>query len=153
MKNPLYNFYSLGPNEYFFKRENNNRTNYDEKYWGTIIDPDGVERNRLEERERHLEDICNELKYINSLKPGKILDVGCGLGYLLSGVEDTWNKFGVEISKFASQSASKYGKIFTGELEDFKEKKFDFITAIHVIEHHPKPEKLIKKIYRLIKPI
>ena len=99
-KESLYDFYSLSEKEYYIKREILEDADYEESYWGTVIDPDGLVRNRLEERERHLEDLSNELKYVNSLKPGKILDAGCGLGYFLSGIDETWEKFGVEISEF-----------------------------------------------------
>jgi len=149
----LYDFYSLSEKEYYIKRELLKKTDFNESYWGTIVDPDGIVRNRLEERERHLEDLCNEIKYINSLNPGKILDVGCGLGYFLSGVDDAWERFGVEISEFCADYAQKWGKIFVGQLEDLKfaHNDFDVIVLHHVIEHVENPINLILEIKKILK--
>ena len=152
-KESLYDFYSLSEKEYYIKREILEDADYEESYWGTVIDPDGLVRNRLEERERHLEDLCNELKYVNSLKPGKILDVGCGLGYFLSGIDETWEKFGVEISNFCADYAQEWGEIFTGKIEDLKlcHNDFDVIVLHHVIEHVENPINLILEIKNLMK--
>jgi len=48
-------------------------TAYEENYWGEIVDPDGKRRNRLEERERHLEDLRAELAFLETLPPGRML--------------------------------------------------------------------------------
>ena len=54
---------------------------------------------------------------------------------MLSALNKKWKKFGIDISRFASINASKYGNIFTGDIKNYKEKKFDVVTALHVIEH------------------
>ena len=69
----------------------------------------------------------------------------------LSALNRKWKKHGVEISRFASQNAKKYCRIFNGDLSKYKEKNFNVITALHVIEHHKKPEKFIKQIYNKLK--
>ena len=148
------NFYSLGTKKYYIKRKSNSSMDYARGYWGEIIDPDGNQRNRLQEREKHLEDIQQELSYINSLKPGKILDVGCGLGYLLSGVNNNWEKYGVEISEYAANHAKKWtDNIYIGELQDinFVKDYFDLVVIHHVIEHIKKPEIVINEIHRILK--
>ncbi|MEE9543612.1 MAG: hypothetical protein V3V95_07505, partial [Thermodesulfobacteriota bacterium] len=76
-------------------------SDYEEAYWGRVVDPDGVERDRSKEREKRVRECAEEIAYINALTPGRILDVGCGLGFFLSAIEDTWDKHGVEISSFA----------------------------------------------------
>jgi len=147
-----YNFYLVGPNEYYIRRKAKRNIDYEEKYWGKITDPDGKERNRLEEREKHLEDIKQELEFIHNLNPGRILDVGCGLGFLLSGVNSKWSKFGVEVSSFAAEHAKKWGKIHNCELHQakFPDEYFDVIVMHHVIEHMEDPEYVIKKVYDLL---
>ncbi len=82
-------------NDYFKPREPAEPVDYEEAYWGTIVDPDGKVRNRLEEREKYLEDVKQELTFLKQLPPGRILDVGCGLGFLLSGLEPAWEKHGL----------------------------------------------------------
>ena len=146
-------FYALGPKEYYYQREIQEEVDYEEGYWGTVIDPDGVIRNRLEEQEKHLDDLKQEIVFLNALKPGKILDIGCGLGYLLSGLNDSWQKFGVEISHFAAEYAKQWGKIFVGELQDlnFPNNHYDVIVLHHVIEHVKDPIGLIIEIKRILK--
>ncbi|MBT6227679.1 MAG: class I SAM-dependent methyltransferase, partial [Candidatus Scalindua sp.] len=123
------NFYTLFPNEYYFSRKITDKADYEENYWKEITDPDGKKRNRLLEREQCLEDLRDVLSFINAMKPGKILDIGCGLGYLLSGVSDKWSKWGVEVSSFAAKYAENWGEIFVGKLKDanYKQEYFDLI--------------------------
>ncbi len=148
----LYNFYNLGENEYYIKRKVNKIINYEKEYWSSVIDPDGKKRNRLKERKKHIEDVNNEISFINSLKPGKILDVGCGLGYLLSGINNQWDKYGVEISNFCYKYAKRWGKIYIGDLSEsnYKNNYFDVIVLHHVIEHIDDPIKIILKIKNIL---
>lgn len=143
----------LNGSYYFeYNRSNLKKNKFEKNYHGIVTDPDGKKRNLPSERKYKLKQLTYITSFLNRSKPGKILDIGCGHGWLLSSLSGRWRKFGVEISKFASKSASKYGKIFTGDLKNFNVKGFDFITVLHVIEHHPKPEELIKKIYNILKP-
>ena len=129
-------------------------TAYEENYWGEIVDPDGKRRNRLEERERCLADLRAELKFLESLPPGRMLDVGCGPGWLLSALDDSWKRFGVEVSAFAVEHAKAHGEIYVGPLLDcpFPEGSFDLVTMHHVIEHMADPTANIVKARRLLKP-
>lgn len=153
----MYDFYKLEDNQFFIKRYENekniNKLNYEDKYWHIVKDPDGKIRNRLSELEIYLDDIKQELKFINSLKPGKILDIGCGLGYLLSGISDKWEKHGIEISDYAAKHAQKYGEIYNTNITDFKAttNNYDLIVIHHVIEHLDDPEEAIKIIHSLLK--
>ena len=151
--NRIYNFYKLGPDEYYYVRENQKINNFEEEYWGEVTDIDGVKRNKLYEREQYMEDLTQELSYINGLNPGKLLDIGCGLGYLLSGINDSWEKFGTEVSNYCADYAKQWGKIFVGELKDleFSNKYFDAIVSHHVIEHVKDPIRLIIEIKRILK--
>ena len=140
--------------DYFIRHYQKEPISYEQSYWATIVDPDGKKRNRWEERDQHLDDIKQELQFINNSISGKILDVGCGLGYLLSGVNDNWDKYGVEISQYAASNASKYGKIFCGDLleANYENEYFDIIVMHHVIEHIEDPIKQIVEIFRVLKP-
>ena len=127
---------------------------FEESYHESTTDPDGLLRQLLEEREHSLagiKEITDHLR--DKVVPGKILDVGCGLGWLLSSLDNKWDKHGIEISKFASSHASKFGNIHNGTLDDFDEKlKFDVIVMNHVIEHLENPVGALQKIYKLLKP-
>ncbi|MBP7211249.1 class I SAM-dependent methyltransferase [bacterium] len=141
--------------KYYEKRViNNNDISYEEAYWGTIKDPDGKIRNRLNEKQKFLDNVKSELEFINKLPSSKILDIGCGLGYMLAGISDKHQKFGLEVSKFATSEAEKYAKIFNEPFEDIdlKENSFDIIISHHVIEHIDSPENFLTKIKKILKP-
>ncbi len=127
--------------------------NYEDDYWHKIIDPDGKERNRLEERDQFLEDIDYIIKFLNSLSTGRILDIGCGLGWLLSALNDCWKKYGVEISQFASNYAKRSYKVFNGPFIDYncEDNFFDVVILHHVIEHMEDPLLNVLKIKKILK--
>jgi 2-polyprenyl-3-methyl-5-hydroxy-6-metoxy-1,4-benzoquinol methylase len=137
-------------NKFYVKRNRNIKIKFERNYHGYIKDPDGNLRNLKKEKNFKLKQMKNIVSYLKKRK-GKILDVGCGHGWMLSALNNKWKKYGVEISKFASKSASKYCKIFNGDLKNFKEKNFDVITALHIIEHHKKPESFLKLIKKKLK--
>ncbi|WP_313131749.1 class I SAM-dependent methyltransferase [Stutzerimonas nitrititolerans] len=139
---------------YFVRRELPVGASYEEAYWGVVKDPDGNVRDRRLERERYLGDIKVELAFINALPAGRMLDIGCGLGFLLSGVADSWERHGVEVSEFAIEHASHYGHIYQGCLENagYPDQHFDLVVIYHVIEHVQNPQKLLKEIRRILKP-
>ena len=101
----------------------------------------------MSERKQSLSRIKEITDYLDTLKGKKILDIGCGLGWLLSYLDDDWDKHGIEISKFASNHARQYGDIYNGVLEDFPGNfKFDVIVMNHVIEHLEDPIWTLNKI-------
>lgn len=140
-------------NPYFTERASPMTPDYEEQYWGKIVDPDGCVRNRLEERIKHLEDVKQELAFLNNLPPGRILDIGCGLGYLLSGLDERWERHGVEISQFAARQAAQWGRIFVGKVQDaqYADAYFDVVVMHHVIEHVADPEAMIQEVFRILR--
>ena len=144
-------------NDYYIKRPINTKIRFEEDYHDIVIDPDGIERNLISAQERSHKlrnfsaEVVEELN--RSLKGGKILDIGCGPGWILSTLKDQkWEKFGVEISKFASDYASQFGQIYNGSVLDYEtEIEFDVIIMHHVIEHLDQPILAIQKIYKLLK--
>ena len=119
---------------------------FEESYHFIKKDPDGIERNLLEEREYRLKTTSEVSDYLDKIKPGKILDIGCGPGWMLSALNDNWEKHGIEVSKFASNYAKKYCKLHNGTLETFSGENFDVIIFYHVVEHLSDPISAIKKI-------
>ena len=55
---------------------------YEENYHKLVKDPDGKVRNLINEREYKLSQMQYVLSYLQRTKPSKILDVGCGHGWL-----------------------------------------------------------------------
>ena len=87
---------------------------------------------------------------------GKILDIGCGNGTFLSFMKDIgWRTFGTEISQKAVDNALKNGhNVFLGNISDanYSDEYFDVVTLNNVLEHIPEPVRLLKEIYRILKP-
>lgn len=146
----LYNnldyFASIQPDKLF-----SIKNKFEKNYHKVTSDPDEKERNLLKERNYSLSQNPEITSFLDSIEPGKILDFGCGLGWILSYLNNDWDKHGIEISKFASKHAGQFGKIFTGKFEDYKVSGFDVIVMNHVIEHLRAPVKAIKKIHKMLK--
>lgn len=83
-----------------------------------------------------------------------VLDVGCYTAELLLSLPERFVKYGVEMSKSASEVANEKGiKILGNDLYNINTtEKFDFILAIDVIEHTQNPEQFIKKLSSLLLP-
>lgn len=137
------------------KREGKFDSNlYDVRYWKEVVDPDGITRDKTKERDKRISFCQEEIDYINSLKPGRVLDVGCGLGFLLSAIEPTWEKHGVEISEYAVDYAKRYGTVLCGVLcaAEYESNFFDVVMLNHVVEHFQNPVAELIEIRRVLKP-
>ena len=161
----------LSPSDpaYFIRREPPADVDYEASYWGVITDPDGNVRDRRLERDQAVADLSEELEEIEATlgywrrdatsKPA-VLDVGCGLGFLLSGLSDGWEKHGLDLSHFATDFASReYGiETFTGtlrralEVGRYRPQSFDVVVLHHVIEHVDRPLDLMADIAAVIRP-
>ena len=127
---------------------------YEKQYWGQIVDPDGRNRDRtsVSERLEHQKD-CEYIYDYLKLFSGNLLDIGCGLGYLLEGLSNNFTLYGTELSKYAAHHAKQFADVFVGEVLDasYKESFFDVIIMHHVIEHLPDPILYLKKIKTILK--
>jgi len=125
----------------------------DDTYWTKSIDPDGKERDRFAERDQYLANIKPELDFIAGLTPGRVLDIGCGPGWLLSALDPAWDKHGVELSAAAAEYAAQYAEIFVGPFEaaEYAPNSFDLIVMYHVIEHLPDPVDAVKQAFDLLR--
>ena len=89
-------------------------------------------------------------------KEGRILEIGCSVGYFLKVMRDQGYKtYGVEIFNLAAD----YGKknfnlnIFCGDVSsaDFANEEFDIVTMFDVISHLRAPIRTLKEINRILK--
>ncbi len=127
-------------------------------YFTQATDPDGNLRNMLAEREFKIRNwFCETVEYVNSKRPGLILDVGAGLGYFLSAVDSRWKKYANESSdELIGFLKTNYPEINLVQKlnHEFIEKyrnKFDVIILYHVIEHLQDPNEMMKILYQLLK--
>lgn len=103
----------------------------------------------------------NLIKKLLQNKKGKVLDIGCGAGYLTAFLNKNGiQAYGVEPdndSFLAGQELLKKNKISpnriikkSGENFSFKA-KFDLIVSFQVIEHVKNPEKVFQQAYKYLK--
>lgn len=134
----------------------------DNTLWTSAVDPDGRKRDLTKERDFKLKnwygDIVNNLNHVSS---AKVLDIGCGLGYLLSALPESWQKYGYEVSDFAKNFInSNFAEIKLiddlysreDEISDKYRDYFDVVICYHVIEHIEYPDVFMSNLRKIIKP-
>ncbi len=127
--------------------------NYDHYFGDQPIEPEG----QFWWDEAHQEmydDFCQ--RFIAG-RSGKLLDVGCGLGYFVKKVSSfpAWQAYGYEISPQAVDFArNKLGlhNVSCGRVEDSScaKNSFDVITLWDVVEHIPDPDPLLSYLSCLL---
>ncbi len=96
-------------------------------------------------------------KYLTENKKIKILDVGCGTGYLTKQLEQFGEVVGVDSSPKALRYATKRGiNVTKASIQKlpFKNSSFDLIVSIDVLYHKSikNDYQALKEIYRILKP-
>jgi 2-polyprenyl-3-methyl-5-hydroxy-6-metoxy-1,4-benzoquinol methylase len=91
------------------------------------------------------------------LETGKVLDIGCATGTLLSELKKAgWDTAGIEICEeeaaYARKERSLDVRSLSLEENHFAPKSFDVVLASHVIEHLNDPGALVKEVSRILKP-
>lgn len=97
----------------------------------------------------------NSTKIPKFSKPGKVFELGCGVGNELKELKDAgWEAEGVEMDRVCVDYANRNDlNVECGRLEDFDfgENRYDLITAFFVLEHVHNPIDVLKKLRRMIK--
>lgn len=117
-------------------------------------DPDGKLRDLSKEYKFKIKNWYGDIpKYLNNQNSKlKILDFGCGYGFLLKGVNKNYEKHAVEKDKKLLTILRKNKNIYIHEnLRKLKQNYFDYIVIYHVIEHLDDPKKIILKLKKLLK--
>ena len=97
-------------------------------------------------------------KYKKYLKKGaKVLEVGCSTGKLLHQIRSLgdYELYGVEpVNRAAEISRNGGFDVFTGILEDapYENNFFDIIIMNYVLEHVPNINKVVTRVYNILKP-
>jgi len=97
------------------------------------------------------------IEKLSKRRISKYLEVGCGEGLCLEqAVKRGWEVFGQDVSPDLAAMAKQIPgvDIYVGTLEGAKypENHFDAVYLDAVIEHVPQPTKLIREIYRILRP-
>ena len=131
---------------------------YEEDYWNVSIDVDGNTRVHSEEKNESLKnEFATDIDYINRMIPGKILDAGAGYGFFLSGIDDAWDKYAVELSDYCVKYIKENDSSVTVtsakiENSNFADDYFDVIYLYHVIEHVDDVHGVMSNVVRMLKP-
>lgn len=89
-------------------------------------------------------------------RPPRILDIGCAFGAFLSALDPKWQRFGTDVSRFATDRAATAVPDATFARADIHEipfpGPFDVVTAFDVIEHIPSLENVASVVRSLLRP-
>lgn len=97
------------------------------------------------------------ISLLGDVKSKKLLDIGCGGGYLLEeSVKNGIRATGLEISEAAIKKArdrAPKAKIIQGIAEKlpFKDKDFNIVVCLGSLEHFLSPQKALKEMVRVLK--
>jgi 2-polyprenyl-3-methyl-5-hydroxy-6-metoxy-1,4-benzoquinol methylase len=139
---------------YFVHRER--PADVDAEYWNRKPDPDGNIRDIESERAARMEDVRYIADWLNALPPGRLLDVGCGLGELLEQIDVRHETHGIDGSSRSAEvcRARTRAQIRQCDVKGaaFPSGYFDAIAAHHVIEHVDEPVAFVREVRRILKP-
>ena len=94
--------------------------------------------------------------YLDDVKPGRLLDVGCGDGRFLERMATAgWLVEGVEVDRCAADTARSRGfAVHNGTLQSagYGDRVFDAVTMDHVIEHVTDPVAILGECHRVLRP-
>ena len=93
---------------------------------------------------------------LKGLPQGRLLDIGCGVGDFLLGVQAKgWQITGIEPSDDAKKIAQQrlgFRPMDPSESKNLADGSFDVITLWHVLEHIDDLKSQLSELYRLLKP-
>lgn len=97
------------------------------------------------------------MEKFNGGRPGRVLDVGCGRGFLLQEFRRRgWDVLGTEADAKAAAHAQRVLQlpVKVGGLEalDLPDASFDAIVLWHVLEHLADPTQTLVEVHRLLRP-
>ncbi len=90
----------------------------------------------------------------------RVLEVGCGFGYILARLERRYQTYGVDVSAYAIQRCAQIAPrsrcimadVEAGLPPELEPDTFDLVLACYVFEHLRQPRKVICDLTRLLRP-
>jgi SAM-dependent methyltransferase len=131
---------------------------YARSFYETHTPPDWAEKEEAEQSYWEIEyaDRLQTFTEILSKSTGKLLDVGCGGGWLLSYAKARgWDVVGIEPSQAMWERASRHAPVFLGtfpEVDLHKHVPFDAVHLKLVMEHVSEPMKVLRAVRDVLRP-
>jgi 2-polyprenyl-6-hydroxyphenyl methylase / 3-demethylubiquinone-9 3-methyltransferase len=130
---------------------------YGERWYTAQDDPVALLRAEARARNRW---IISELKRRKLAQGTRILDVGCGAGFLANELAiHGYRMTGLDASDDALEVARKHDTTATVDYRtgnayamEFEDKMFDVVCAMDLLEHVEKPELVVCEVSRVLKP-
>lgn len=94
----------------------------------------------------------------HGLKSGRVLEIGCGLGHLLTWLIEDYKVYGGDINEWAIEEARKnvpegvFDLVNAEDLSIYPDAHFNILIAKHVVEHLQDPQKAIAEMSRVLAP-
>lgn len=95
--------------------------------------------------------------YVKKKKTGRVLDMGCAYGFVLQRFPKSFDRYGLDISKFAVEEARRRSPDISFRVgnaegkQPFQDNYFDFIVMNDVLEHLNNPQKALQNAYSMLK--
>jgi len=126
---------------------------YDEQYFGRYA---RRRRRRIRKSRRQILDALDALGALEVAPPGRLLDVGCSLGYALEAARGLGlEAAGVDLAGHAVAECRRAGfDARTGTLGalPFEDASFAVAVLKHVFEHTPAPREALRELRRVLVP-
>ena len=87
-----------------------------------------------------------------------LLDAGCGLGHLLTLLQDDFACTGIDLIDYAVEQTAlnaPRAQAFTGDVSDlerFSDGAFSVVVGLGLVEHLERPRDFIRDVYRILEP-
>ncbi len=89
---------------------------------------------------------------------GALLEIGCAYGYFLGYAEKYFKTYGMDISEWAidrARDATAHSELTVGDIgtdleASFRDKEFDVIVALDVLEHMESPQNVLESIRSIL---
>jgi SAM-dependent methyltransferase len=99
-------------------------------------------------------------RWLRRIKGKRILEVGCGHGFMLGRLEGKYETFGVDISEYAIRQATQFApksRCFVADIEsglpsELEPSAFDIVVAKYVFEHLQQPLPAMQRLAKLLRP-
>lgn len=128
----------------------------EDEYWAEKPDPDGNVRDLAAERQQRKADVAYIAEAVNVRAPGRVVDVGCGLGELLEQIDPGHERIGLDPSgrSVAITRERSGAETIRGVLEPglFAPGSVDVMIAHHVIEHLDDPLGFVRLAHEALAP-